>query len=291
MKTAALLPSTGDPLLARYWVNNYRQKWQGEVDELCVLINGRTDEAAAIYHDAGAKVQVTGPMGHGQALNVLFAQTDADAVVVLEDDAFVRAPGAIASRLARILDGSDEVIGCPRGGMSPELHAATRDKWGPDPVGPDTSAGYGIWPCFLFLRPADIRALSDPRWESLGWDAGQTVPGVNYTGAAVTTDTATIIAYQLRERHRITLDVNHKEMWQKVLTGDPPYFHAGGMSCNEAQHARPDIGMESNEGKDWAHRFWWWRRVGHDFTEHYQRAGLDPDYWTPIIEPWINWDE
>jgi hypothetical protein len=289
MTTAALLPATGDPLLTRYWLANYRT-WSDEVDELMVLVNGPdTYDAAAMYDAAGATVRVAGSLGHGQALDRLLAVSTADAVVLLEEDGFVRTSGAIASRLERALAG--EIIGCPRGGMSPELHEAAREKWGPDPQGPDTSAGYGLWPCFLFVRPDVIRSLPDPRWESLGWDAGQTVPGIGYAGNAVATDTATIIAYQLRERYPITLDVNYKEMWQKDLHGDPPYFHAGGMSANDPADARPNIGMDNNEGRDWAHRFWWWRRVGHDYAEHYTRAGVDPDYWTPIIEPWINWQE
>lgn len=289
MTTAALLPTTGDPLLARYWLANYRT-WAGEVDELLVLVNGPDPAAAAqMYADAGATVGITGPLGHGQALDRLMAATTADAVVLIEEDAFVRTPGAIASRLERALDG--EIIGCPRGGMSPELHEAAREKWGPDPEGPDTSTGYGLWPCFLFVRPDDIRSLPDPRWESLSWQAWQTVPGLGYSGSSVGTDTATIIAYQLRERHEITLDVNYKELWQKDLHGDPPYFHAGGMSANDPGDARPDIGMDNNEGRDWAHRFWWWRRIGHDYSLHALRAKVDPDYWTPIIEPWINWHD
>ena len=48
---------------------------------------------------------------------------------------------------------------------------------------------------------------------------------------------------------------------------------------------------DSNEGRDWAHRFWWWRRIGHDYNEHIARAGVDVDYWTPIVEPWINWED
>ena len=294
MKTAVLLPTAGDPLLARYWLRNF-ETWRGEVDELLVYVNG--DEAGTpLYAAAGAKI--VGSTGtrliHGVALTGLVKATNADAVVLMEDDAFVREPGAIRSRLTRALAG--EVIGCPRGGMSPELHAAAESKWG-HVEGPDTSYGHGLWPCFLFARTAYFHALTDLRFSSLAWGSGETIPGIDYLVAEpVTTDTMTLVAFQLREKYPITPEVQYKEMWQKnlgvmrKLTGEPPWFHAGGLA-NEPASARPDIGMDNNEGLDWAHRFWWWRRIGHDYTEHYQRAGLDPDYWTPIIEPWINWDE
>lgn len=298
MTTAALLPTSGDARLARYWCNNYERVWRGEVDELHVLVNGSGD-GGDVFRSVGAHVTVTDKLGHGQALDILVRDSAADAVVILEDDAFVRVPGAIRSRLERITSGADEVIGCPRGGMSPELHMAAIAKWGPEPEGPDTSHGYGIWPCFLFGRPTDFRAVRDHRWESLSWHAGDTVPGVEYpvTGQTLTTDTATIMAFQLRERHRISLDVNYKEMWQKdfdtmhALTGEPPYFHAGGMMNELPEVGRPGIGMESNEGRDWAHRLWWRRRVGLDDSADAARMQVDPDYWTGKAEPWINWHE
>ncbi len=80
--TAALMPSTGDPLLARYWCNNYRQTWQGETDELHVLVNGNP-EAADIYRAVGARVTVASQLGHGQALDELIWNCDADAIVLL----------------------------------------------------------------------------------------------------------------------------------------------------------------------------------------------------------------
>ena len=287
-----LLPTAGDPLLAAYWCRNW-QTWRDDVDELHVLLNG-TPEAAPIYEAAGAHVTITARIGHGQALDMLVMASDADAVVCMEDDAFVRRPGAIRERLARILRGETDVIGTPRGGMSPEVEAAALAKWGPV-TGPDTSSGHGLWPAFLFARPADLRSVPFLRCESWTWQQGETIPGLGYTCPDVmTTDTMTAMAFQLRERFRITPDVQYKEMWQKDLAemtaraGDPPWFHAGGMA-NIPESIRPDIGMDNNEGRDWAHRFWWWRRVGHDYRAWWEYARLDPDYWTPIVEPWITW--
>ena len=295
MRTAALLPTPGDPLLARYWLRNYAT-WRDEVDELIVLVNGDDpDEAAALYAGAGATVHVERTrIGHGEALNALVSRTDADAVVLMEDDAFVRYPGNIRSHLRAAID-NGVIYGCPRGGMSPEVEAAALDKWGPEPIGPDTSRGYGLWPCFLFARTDDLR-VPDMRFSSLSWRPGEVIPGLDRSFLVeVTTDTMTLVAFQLRERIAIEPIGQYKEMWQKNLAEmtqrgvGPIWFHAGGLA-NEPASIRPDIGMDNLEGRDWAHRFWWWRRIGHDYREHWERAAVDPDYWTPIVEPWINWE-
>lgn len=288
MKTAALLPSSGDPLLARYWLRN-RETWRDEVDELIVYVNGDL-AAVPIYEAAGAKVIASGTrMSHGDVLGELIRATDAELVVLVEDDAFVRRPGAIRSALDAVRRTDESiVIGCPRGGMDPAIAVAAEAKWG-TVTGPDGSTGHGLWPCFLFGWTSDLRACSG--FASRSWGAGETIPGLGYTCPSVmTTDTMTVAAFELRSRLRIVTDVQYKELWQKECSGTEPWFHAGGLSTDPAS-ARPDIGMDNLEGKDWAHRFWWWRRIGHDYREHWERAAVDPDYWTPIIEPWITWDD
>lgn len=285
MKTVALLPTPGDPLLARYWLRNYGL-WCDEVDELLVLVNGQP-ETAAIYEQAGAQV-IASPtrVGHGEALDALLAVTDAERVVFVEDDAFVRRPGVIKERLDSLQP--NEVIGCPRGGMSPELHEEATKKWG-TVIGPDGSTGHGLWPCFLFAHTDDLRHCQT--FASRSWGPGETIPGLGYTCPSVLqTDTMTAAAFVLRDRCRIRLDVQYKELWQKDCEGAEPWFHAGGLS-NDIASGRPDIGMDNLEGKDWAHRLWWLRRVGHDVTPHAERMKVDPDYWTERLLPWITWDD
>ena len=283
MTTAALLPTPGDPLLARYWVRNYEQTWKGEVDQLHVLINGGWG-AEDIYRDAGARVTVVpSRIGHGQAMSWLLSNCSADVIVWMEDDAFVRQKGVIRERLE--LASSGFIVGCPRGGMDPVIGQAAIEKWGPV-VGPDGSSGHGFWPTFLFGK-ADAFRETDHRFESWTWGPGETIPGLGFTvPSSMTTDTMTAVAFQLRDRYPIILDVNYKEMDQKVFPGSAPWFHAGGLS-NDPDSMRDGIDPQSNEGRDWAHRFWWWRRIGHQ----YDPKGQDVDYWTPIIEPWINWDD
>lgn len=291
--TAALLPTPGDPLVARYWLRNY-EVWKGEVDELLVLVNGPDPGVAgSMYAGAGARViTYDHRMGHGEALNALLDSTDADTVVLLEDDAYVREPAAIWSRLDLASQGW--IIGSPRWGMAPELEQASNDRWG-DIVGPDGSIGSGLWPCFLFARTEVLRATG-VGFQGGEFHRGQTVPGLNYTiqGESAGVDTASLMAFVLRDRYPITLDVQHKELWQKKLPADgAPYFHAGGFSTL-GQMPREGCGG-SNEGLDWAHRVFWWRRIGIDpglLDEMVRVGGLQEqlDGWAPILEPWISWE-
>jgi hypothetical protein len=280
---AALLPAVGGPAIARYWCRNYEATWRGEVDELIVLCQ---PWAAKVYAAVGARLIVTDRMGHGEALDRLIQATSADVVVLVEDDAYVRHRGVISERLDRLAE--DDLIGCPRGGMDPAIAEAAMRRWGPV-IGPDTSYGHGLWPCFLFARTADL--LDAGSCASRTWHGGEQIPGLDYAvPSPMTTDTMTAAAFQLRSRLRITPEVQYKELWQKEYHGGEPWFHAGGLSTDPAS-ARPGIGMDNLEGRDWAHRFWWWRRIGHDYREHWERAGVDPDWWNDTLEPWINWDE
>lgn len=319
MRSAALLPTPGDPYVFAYWARNYAKVWRGEVDELHVLVNGVADcarpavERTLRYVGVQATV-VRARIGHGEAIGQLLAGCDADMVVLVEDDGYVREPGAIADRIGRVWH-EGGVIGSPRGGMSPDLEQAALARWGPV-VGPDTSSGHGLWPCFLFARRDDLLA-TDRRFDARSWRRRAVVPGLEHTvaGESATTDTFTSAAFQLRAKLPITLEVQHKELWQKQLPpGGAPWFHAGGLSNGDfladrwdGGGARAGIGG-SMEGLDWAHRAWWWTRcldTAGDLLLDNQpvyRARLERlveftgvraqlEEWTETLLPWITWDD
>jgi len=298
MKTAAILPTPGDTFVSRYWARNYAAVWRGEVDELLVFVNGGTPDAVRAFEDVGARVIFEDRrVGHGEALGRLVRETTADVLVFMEDDAFVRRPGAIAAHL--MLAEQGEVIGSPRGGMSPELEVAALAKWGPV-VGPDTSTGHGLWPCFFFAR-RDLLAETDCRFESQNWPDGSRVPGLDFRvhPGPLHTDTMTSVAFQLRARHHITPVVQWKEVHLKEnIPADAPWFHAGGLSTLDEQ-IPPGL-SGSNGGRDFAHRLWWWLRTANGDLSRTdtvrvkaERAGLEPDLalWDGIIPASITWSE
>ena len=322
MRTAALLPTPGDPFVVSYWLRNYERVWRGEVDELHVLVNGQTDRDASAFvlvaiealPEARARWTIH-RLGHGEALRGLVDDCGADIVVLMEDDAYVRKPGAVRRALERVADNPDSVVGSPRGGMSPEVGEAALARFGPV-IGPDGSEGHGLWPAFLFARRLDLAIASAVAGlESRSWAPGEPVPGIDVAfDREVTTDTLTAAAFVLRSRCRVFLAPQHKELWQKdlSLSSDPPWFHAGGLSnadllAGVPDHAPRDVGG-TNEGLDWAHRCWWWRRAVDSagdrapdlaaryrasFDELVARAGIAEQLasWDAALPPWISWDD
>lgn len=319
MKTAALLPTPGDPFVLAYWLRNYERVWKGEVDELQVLVNGQADTSARILIDAavdavGGHVHFLGSrIGHGEAIQHLLYETDADTVVLVEDDAWVTEPGAVAAALDSTKPW--QVLGSPRGGMSPELEQVALDRWGAI-TGPDGSTGHGLWPCFLFANRATILA-TDRMFHAQTWRKGQTVPGIGVVveGRDLTTDCMTSTAFQLRDAGIDIVPVpQHKELWQKDRPEPPPpWFHGGGLSNGDfvspewdGGGARAGIGG-SNEGLDWAHRVWWWRRAyastpsmhskfrgyGANLNALESLCGIQKQVhdWEEKLKPWVTWND
>lgn len=296
VKTVALLPTPGDTFITRYWCRNYERVWRGEVDELLVFANGATSDALQALRDVGATIISTPErIGHGEALGRLVRATDADVVVLIEDDAYVRERGAIREHLSRA--GEGEILGSPRGGMHPLLEEAALAKWG-RVVSPDTSEGHGLWPCFLFVR-TDILRATTCEFSARFWFAPDRVPGLGYRvdGIPVDTDTMTAVAFQLRDKHPITPVGQWKELWQKMLPlGGVPWFHAGGLS--NLDQPIPEGKAGSNEGRDYAHRIWWWQRTGDAQRRDRMwkiaaRAGLVNDLlaWDNLLPAWISWND
>jgi hypothetical protein len=315
----ALLPAGPDPFLLAYWFRNFARVWASEVDELHVLVCGQSDPEAIAYIAAFAspKVRVTfheRRMDHGQALGLLMDGTDAEYVVLLEDDAWVRRTGEIASRFDRLEQGLD-VIGGPRGSASMELIAAATERFGEHWIAETGEAGHALWPCFLFAR-REVLEATDRLYGARQWFPGEPVLGLNLTARSVLgADTFVSTTYQLRangariavEGQYRTTNHGHMSLW----IAQAPWFHVGSLSSGYGGILADDSGgLSSNEydGDDWARRISWWERFARTadglptHLAHYRgeiagyiaRAGLNRsviDGWTAAYQGWITWQE
>lgn len=321
MTRAALLQFPGDPFVGAYWFRNCARVWRDTVDQLDVFVNGQADqEVLAFLEDQTLQLDgrfrhQPGRLVHGEATRVLVESCEADLVMLIEDDAFIRRAGAVRAAFDAIECGATDVIGTPRGGMDPRIERAAVERWGQfEEV--NGGVGPGLWPCFLFARTADLLATSR-RFESWSWQPGEVIPGLDYLvqHEVQTTDTFTTTTFELRGAgKRIEFCPQHKELWHKELPAEgAPWFHTGGLSNGEffagggAFGARPGIGG-TNEGLDWAHRIWWWLRcvdtAGNTLASHQERyrarleeltefldVRAEVEEWTAILEPWISWDD
>lgn len=334
MKTAALLPTPGDPFLVRHWLVNCERVWRGDVDEVRVLVTGQPVREAADYIREHVEAiggiyterSTGGMVPHGIALNILISDTDADAVVLLEDDVRVRRSGKIRSYLRGIEDGNWDVAMSPRVSMTPGIEQAARERW-VTPKLPDDCDGHGAWPAFVFARRTDLLA-TDRDFGERAWGGGMTVPGLGFyvqPGKTECADTFGGAAFQLRDRCRVQDIPQWKGpwLWPEWLAREMnmAWFHVGSLSSSSnlgADWDGPGRGFEFSDARtlddyfeigEWAHRLHWWKRCvdlyGHELPAHAERylanwerlrerMGVPHDRiegWRTTVDQMITWDE
>jgi hypothetical protein len=315
---AALLPTPGEPFMLAYWLRNF-ETWRDEVDELLVCVNGPYDQAYQMVADAGGRVmRVARNIGHGPAIDWLLTNTDADEIVLCEDDAYVRRPWAVGWTFEHFVTLRSTIVGSPRY----EDNLADYVDWDRVTGGPE-DLGRALWPAFLFARRRDLLD-TDRRYGDVVIRLGQRIPGMGrnvteadcaYVGTApdsIHLDTFYTTTYQLRQPvelvHRTRLiDPAAVEDW---LRYDPPWCHlsalsAIGMVLDGMTEGLPNFGPD---GGDWPRRVAWWERTYRDSPElqasaygsryrdrldtFRERTGLSDaaiEAWDSRFEPWVTW--
>ena len=284
----ALLPTPGDPLQLAYWRRNFERVWAAEVDDLAVL---------------------TSRQDHGFAIGHLLASTDAEYVMLCEDDAYVRRPGAVDAAFARIESGECDVIGSPRGSASAALIEAAGRSFPLLTASETGESGHALWPCFLFARRSDLLA-TDRHFGARNWAIGEEVLGLT-AAAPMSADTFVSTSWQLRTlnvcpvgQYRAT-DAAQVANWSAA-----PWFHVGSLSTGWGMSFGPGITPVPLIGQDILElerrASWWWRfwRTAPDGVERDEygeglRAlivawGLDQsriEGWERTYQPFVTWNE
>lgn len=305
---AALLPTPGNPEMLAYWLRNFLPCLE-YVDELLILVNGTRDFDVfqVPEHMRMGKVRwVTMPMrvGHDNAIGWLLENTEADHVLLCEDDAYVRRPHEIDRAFDALESGRTDIVGSPR--HEDYADSPLSDNWPRFPTDDKTELRRGLWPAFLFARRADLletdRVFSDRRW-----NVGEKVDGwrtvtpedAAYVGIApdyIHLDTLFGTTFQLRAQglriglvHHVRLfDVTATEQW---IVEDPPWFHVTGLSTlDQLDWPLDQLPDYAPGGGLWTRRLAWWRRVGIDIEPFLARADVDRDElrrWDERFEAWV----
>jgi hypothetical protein len=314
---AALLPTPGDPYMLAYWLRNY-ETWA--VDELVVCVNGPlspdvVEEDRRMIEAAGGRMlrsELT--LGHDGALSMLLDATEADLVVLCEDDAYVRHPAEVDFAFSRIESGQTDIVGSPRH----EDYAGSYVEWGPYVPGDLAELRHGLWPAFLFIRRADLLA-TDRIFGDRAWPRGGHIPGwgpvtpavCDFVGIAaefVHLDTLFGTTFQLRAAGLRTELVHHVRLYdpqatEDWLAKDPPWFHVTNLSTlpavlsGSAPSTLPDMDVH---GGLWTRRMAWWLRLATDdmrrdvLLAFADRSGMrtsDLNDWAARFDRWVTWDE
>jgi len=315
---AALLPTPGDPFMLAYWLRNF-ETWRDQVDELLVYVNGAKPEDAAycreIIEAAGGKMHYTGwTAGHPEALAWLVQNTQADMVVLCEDDAYVRKPWAVNSAFRHIEDGLTDIVGSPR----QEDYAGQFEEWPPFDPNDVHELRRGLWPTFLFIRRADLLATGCDFAEYAG-GIGMPIRGlgrnvtpedvayINVAPDYIHLDTFWPATFMLRGRglrielvhHVRVYDPNAVDAW---VEDDPPWFHVTNLSTlHEVLSGRlPTVDMDEHGGH-WTRRMAWWVRTldpsvpGYEqrveqYASFIERSGMrveDLRTWQQRFDRWV----
>lgn len=337
MRTA-LLQMPGESKTLAYWLRNF-ETWRGEVDHLIVLINNlyysdlRRFDQRAIEAVGGEVIFVDGRVQHGDCIDRLVSlahERDPDGMVVLvEDDAYVRHPGAVRACFDRIEAGEVDVIGSPR----------YQDRL-TDPVGPwgpltkDWSEiGRVLWPTFLFARSADLLA-TNRRFGYDTWQVGDRIEGLDLevtpelcayigTGEYAALDVFYGTSYQLRAAGLRIEHINHVRPWLPEPTiewvkEDPPWVHITEVSTilgavmplypGDRPIPISEVPDLAPGGGRWTRCVAWWDWIGqtpvgipgHDeryrgwldrFIEAADVDRAEVRRWQERFAPWITWDE
>jgi hypothetical protein len=338
MRTA-LLQTPGEACTVAYWLRNF-ETWRDEVDELIVLVNNlyygdiAKFDQRAIEAAGGKVIFAEGRVQHGDCIDRLVSEAHAKdpngLVVLVEDDAYVRKPGAVRAAFDRIEAGETDIIGSPR--YQDAWDSPVEGSWGP--LTKDWSEiGRVLWPTFLFARSADLLA-TNRRFGYDTWDVGDVIPGLGIevtpelcayigTGAYAALDVFYGTTYQLRAAgHRIE-HVNHVRVWtpestERWVAEDPPWVHATELSTilgavmplfpGEDGLPTPEIPDLAAGGGRWTRCVAWWQRLARsnpDLPGHVERylgwlerfivkADIDRAElvrWQERIDPWITWAE
>lgn len=312
---AALLPTPGDPHLLAFWLLNM-QEWRVYVDRVFIWVDGIvTPEVAAMLNRPDVSWNGGTRLGHPGAINVLLNMAvAADVVMLCEDDAYVRHPGAVEAAFKVIEDGALDVIGSPR--QENYWDSTIETEWPPLAEEDFAKDGFkrGLWPAFLFAK-RDSLVQTDRNFADRTWYLGEEVyPGVTVTpelckavGIAddhIHLDVMFSTTFQLRAAglriglvNRVrTFDARATEEWVKF---DPPWFHVTGLSTlNDALSGRTDLPDMDEHGGLWTRRVAWWMRVANTqerldaLWEFCDRNGISDaavDEWVDRMEPWVTW--
>lgn len=254
MSRAAILPFPGDPFLLHYWLRQFDNVWQDEVDVLYVYHNSPAESLVRDYIKRQCEkrpkikfLESFEQKEHGSVINTVLDTCDETHVMLIEDDCFIFRKGLIDAAFDAIETGKKLIIGSKRGSCSMEILTRAQQIWGLDYEG-EGDQGPNFWPN-LFFTTKDLLTKTDRNFAAQAWAKGTEIkylstPDLTYLVQAdmAVGDTFVNTSLQLRhtypehlfyyipQYHGSPDDLAHFEQGKYLFDGKAPWVHVGSLS-------------------------------------------------------------
>jgi len=246
MARAVILPTPGDPFLLEYWFAMAKKTWLNEVDSLYICLNTPTEPAVVDYirdtfNHPGVYIKyIADHVQHGDAINAVLDMVTEDYIMLIEDDAFVLKPGAVALNFNLLESDQAAIIGSKRGSSSFEILKKAKEKWGIDWKG-EGDQGCNFWPCYFFSHK-DVLLNTDRNFNARQWKRGEVIEPLGWTVDVYLVNGDTFVNTSLQihamglnihwvpQYHAAPEDLDHYDAHYNIFDGKCPWTHIGSLS-------------------------------------------------------------
>lgn len=301
MSRSVFLSAGGDPFIASLVLKLWKDRWYEEVDEVIVSYNNhagvpqevtseflsRTNfdkKVSIIYHPRG--------IGNGRPITEMAMISEANLVLLLEDDGFIYTPGVVSKQFQQIESDLTDVVGSPRGSCGQEIWDASQKRYNLDYSGYG-DVGPNFWPNFFFCKRSDL-IRTDMNFGSKSFQAGEYSKELDYTFQGVNHgDTFVWACMQLRalglrfasvpQFHAMPNEIEEYERkdanWR---SGKPFWIHGGSLSAGWGGYLSgrvPDMPTDLNK-MEIETRIAFWQialdmTIGYDSFRSVYQHGID----------------
>lgn len=291
MRRSTLLPLSGDPIVAAFWIQFF-PIWKDEIDTLYVCLNapfiGKNDPLADFYRKLFdvPKIKFTHrvPGGdHGPGLTQMVKDAKEEEIMFIEEDAYVYDQGIIAKQFDKLKQ--FDFLGSSRGSCDMGIYQAEEIKWGVVSSGWDS--GPNFWPNYFFVKRS-LLMKTDLNFGSKNWKSGEHIKELDYTtDHDCSADTFGWLIIQLRTlSNKVGYIPQNKAYAFSTDAFDKsyPWIHAGSLSSGTTHYLRDENGIPiqnrqpnptvvhpakiTTEGEisEYSMRVAWWE-LAYDYTE------------------------
>jgi hypothetical protein len=237
MKTAAILPTVGDPYILGLWINSYKKVWGKDVDALYIYVNSGIDQPVMDYlrsllEEAGSHVlEFRNIDNHGVGIKKCLDVCTEDLVMLCEDDFYVLHQGAIRSLVSKVASGEVDCVVSPRGSCSLGVQSAVSAHFGLQGA---EAAEPNFWPCLVIAKKETLTS-TDQWYDSKNFPPGVFIPELQWTPSAPGECGDTFVWTSIQLRNKCLRF--HSENQNRLTTNDLskprfnlPWVHFGSTS-------------------------------------------------------------